>query len=203
MCRLRNREQYQDFLKALNLYASEIVSKSELQQMVHDILSRYPDLMVSPPCARHPDGPPKGCTAVLMHSNQLVTAHNGLHPLVSKSESSDTFMCPWNRPGRLQGCELSETTSLSVLSLLLLRRSDFRTSCRSVRSWSLTLIPRPSSRAACMRATCTSSRSDPGEAAATLPSCVRAVLILLCSFSCMRAQCQESLLMLQYAYLPF
>lgn len=48
LCRLRNREQYQDFLKALNLYASEIVSKSELQQMVHDILSRYPDLMVSP-----------------------------------------------------------------------------------------------------------------------------------------------------------
>ena len=47
LCRLRNREQYQDFLKALNLYASEIVSKSELQQMVHDILSRYPDLMVS------------------------------------------------------------------------------------------------------------------------------------------------------------
>ena len=48
MCRLRNREQYQDFLKALNLYASEIVSKSELQQMVHDILSRYQDLMVIP-----------------------------------------------------------------------------------------------------------------------------------------------------------
>ena len=46
LCRLRNREQYQDFLKALNLYASEIVSKSELQQMVHDILARYPDLMV-------------------------------------------------------------------------------------------------------------------------------------------------------------
>ena len=57
LCRLRNREQYQDFLKALNLYASEIVSKSELQQMVHDILSRYQDLMVIPlacdacPCA--------------------------------------------------------------------------------------------------------------------------------------------------------
>ena len=68
VCRLRNREQYQDFLKALNLYASEIVSKSELQQMVHDILSRYPDLMVSPqPHANRTDGPPQLCTAVLVH----------------------------------------------------------------------------------------------------------------------------------------
>ncbi|CAL8471863.1 g11405 [Coccomyxa elongata] len=45
--RLRNREQYQDFLKCLNLFAQEIVAKTELQIMVQDILSRYPDLMMS------------------------------------------------------------------------------------------------------------------------------------------------------------
>lgn len=49
-CRLRNREQYQDFLKCLNLFAQEIVAKQELQIMVQDILGRYPDLLVSPAC---------------------------------------------------------------------------------------------------------------------------------------------------------
>ncbi len=44
--RLRNREQYQDFLKCLNLFAQEIVAKPELQIMVQDILGRYPDLLV-------------------------------------------------------------------------------------------------------------------------------------------------------------
>ncbi|KAK9905961.1 hypothetical protein WJX75_009654 [Coccomyxa subellipsoidea] len=45
--RLRNREQYQDFLKCLNLFAQEIVAKQELQFMVQDILGRFPDLLMS------------------------------------------------------------------------------------------------------------------------------------------------------------
>jgi hypothetical protein len=56
VCRLRNREQYQDFLKCLNLFAQEIVAKQELQFMVQDILGRFPDLLVNffaIPCLRH------------------------------------------------------------------------------------------------------------------------------------------------------
>ncbi|KAK9814633.1 hypothetical protein WJX72_009077 [[Myrmecia] bisecta] len=44
--RIRNREQYQDFLKCLNLFAQEIITKGELQGMVQDILGRHPDLLV-------------------------------------------------------------------------------------------------------------------------------------------------------------
>ena len=47
-CRIRSREQYQDFLKCLNLFAQEIIAKTELQIMVQDILGRYPDLLVRP-----------------------------------------------------------------------------------------------------------------------------------------------------------
>ena len=43
--RLRNREQYSEFLKCLNLFSQEIINRSELQGLVYDILGRYPDLM--------------------------------------------------------------------------------------------------------------------------------------------------------------
>eukprot|EP00879_Flechtneria_rotunda_P010154 GHRR01010615.1.p1 GENE.GHRR01010615.1~~GHRR01010615.1.p1 ORF type:complete len:776 (+),score=281.26 GHRR01010615.1:210-2537(+) len=43
--RLRNRELYQDFLKCLNLYAQEIISRQELLSLAHDIIGRYPDLV--------------------------------------------------------------------------------------------------------------------------------------------------------------
>eukprot|EP00878_Enallax_costatus_P007439 GHUV01007791.1.p1 GENE.GHUV01007791.1~~GHUV01007791.1.p1 ORF type:complete len:1062 (+),score=409.26 GHUV01007791.1:105-3290(+) len=43
--RLRNRELYQDFLKCLNLYAQEIISRQELLNLAHDIIGRYPDLL--------------------------------------------------------------------------------------------------------------------------------------------------------------
>jgi histone deacetylase complex regulatory component SIN3 len=33
--RLRNRELYQDFLKCLNLYAQEIISRQELINLAH------------------------------------------------------------------------------------------------------------------------------------------------------------------------
>ena len=40
--------------------------------MVHDILSRYPDLMVSPqPHAHQTNGPPQLCTAVLVHQMDM------------------------------------------------------------------------------------------------------------------------------------
>jgi hypothetical protein len=45
--RLRNRDAYQDFLKCLNLFAQEIITKQELVSLVQDILGRYSDLMVS------------------------------------------------------------------------------------------------------------------------------------------------------------
>ncbi|KAK9806462.1 hypothetical protein WJX73_010057 [Symbiochloris irregularis] len=44
--RIRSREQYQDFLKTLNLYSQEIISRTELNSMIFDILGRNQDLMV-------------------------------------------------------------------------------------------------------------------------------------------------------------
>lgn len=43
--RLRSREAYQDFLKCLNLFANEIISRQELMHLANDIIGRYPDLM--------------------------------------------------------------------------------------------------------------------------------------------------------------
>ena len=43
---MRNRETYQEFLKTLNLFAQEIITKQELHIMVQDILGRAPDLTV-------------------------------------------------------------------------------------------------------------------------------------------------------------
>ncbi|KAL6865182.1 hypothetical protein ACP4OV_016333 [Aristida adscensionis] len=38
-------EAYQEFLKCLNIYNQEIITRSELKNLVKDILQRYPDLM--------------------------------------------------------------------------------------------------------------------------------------------------------------
>lgn len=44
--RLRNnREAYTDFLKCLNLFAEDVVTKQELVSLVHDIIGRHHDLM--------------------------------------------------------------------------------------------------------------------------------------------------------------
>uniref|UniRef100_A0A7S3QMC6 Histone deacetylase interacting domain-containing protein n=1 Tax=Dunaliella tertiolecta TaxID=3047 RepID=A0A7S3QMC6_DUNTE len=43
--RLRSRESYSDFLKCLNLYAQDIISRQELVQLVSDIFGRAPDLV--------------------------------------------------------------------------------------------------------------------------------------------------------------
>ena len=43
---MRNREQYQDFLKCLSLFSEDIISKGELLNLVADSLSRHPDLAV-------------------------------------------------------------------------------------------------------------------------------------------------------------
>jgi paired amphipathic helix protein Sin3a len=45
--RLRSRESYGDFLKCLNLYAQDIISRQELVQLASDIFGRQPDLVVS------------------------------------------------------------------------------------------------------------------------------------------------------------
>ncbi|KAM3405739.1 hypothetical protein ACQJBY_000011 [Aegilops geniculata] len=38
-------EAYQEFLKCLHIYSQEIITRSELKNLVHDILQRYPELM--------------------------------------------------------------------------------------------------------------------------------------------------------------
>lgn len=43
---MRNREQYQDFLKCLSLFSEDIISKHELLNLIVDSLSRHPDLQV-------------------------------------------------------------------------------------------------------------------------------------------------------------
>ena len=43
--RVRSRDTYQDFLKCLNLFAQEIITKAELVGMVSDMLGRFPDLL--------------------------------------------------------------------------------------------------------------------------------------------------------------
>ena len=42
--RLRNREAYNELIKCLNIFNSEVISKMELQGLVWDILGRYPEL---------------------------------------------------------------------------------------------------------------------------------------------------------------
>jgi paired amphipathic helix protein Sin3a len=44
--RLRSRELYSDFLKCLNMYSQDIISRPELVSLTADILGRNPDLMV-------------------------------------------------------------------------------------------------------------------------------------------------------------
>mmetsp|Transcript_2091 Transcript_2091/g.7479 ORF Transcript_2091/g.7479 Transcript_2091/m.7479 type:complete len:1018 (-) Transcript_2091:188-3241(-) len=43
--RLKNREAYQDFLKCLNIFSQEIITRAELQGLVQDILGRHQDLL--------------------------------------------------------------------------------------------------------------------------------------------------------------
>ncbi|KAG6713221.1 hypothetical protein I3842_05G141700 [Carya illinoinensis] len=43
--KLRNPDDYQEFLKCLHIYSKEIITRTELQSLVADLLGRYPDLM--------------------------------------------------------------------------------------------------------------------------------------------------------------
>ncbi|KAL2633451.1 hypothetical protein R1flu_004930 [Riccia fluitans] len=43
--RLRNRDSYQEFLKCINIFIQEIITKDELMSLVGDILGRHSDLM--------------------------------------------------------------------------------------------------------------------------------------------------------------
>ena len=47
VCRLGGKQHYQDFLKCLSLYSQEIITKTELNAMVLDLLGRSQDLMVT------------------------------------------------------------------------------------------------------------------------------------------------------------
>ncbi|XP_023512218.1 paired amphipathic helix protein Sin3-like 4 isoform X2 [Cucurbita pepo subsp. pepo] len=43
--KLRNADDYQEFLKCLHIYSKEIITRAELQSLVGDLLGRYSDLM--------------------------------------------------------------------------------------------------------------------------------------------------------------
>ncbi|KAL6983585.1 hypothetical protein U1Q18_016969 [Sarracenia purpurea var. burkii] len=43
--RLHSSDDYQEFLKCLHIYSKEIISRQQLQNLVDDLLGRYPDLM--------------------------------------------------------------------------------------------------------------------------------------------------------------
>ncbi|XP_010272120.1 PREDICTED: paired amphipathic helix protein Sin3-like 4 isoform X1 [Nelumbo nucifera] len=43
--KLRNSDDYQEFLKCLHIYSTEIITRSELQSLIGDLLGKYPDLM--------------------------------------------------------------------------------------------------------------------------------------------------------------
>ncbi|KAJ7953703.1 Paired amphipathic helix protein Sin3-like [Quillaja saponaria] len=43
--KLRNPEDYQEFLKCLHIYSREIITRAELQALVGDLLGKYPDIM--------------------------------------------------------------------------------------------------------------------------------------------------------------
>ncbi|KAG4403132.1 hypothetical protein GLYMA_01G038300v4 [Glycine max] len=43
--KLRNPDDYQEFLKCLHIYSREIITRHELQSLVGDLLGKYPDLM--------------------------------------------------------------------------------------------------------------------------------------------------------------
>ncbi|XP_014501052.1 paired amphipathic helix protein Sin3-like 4 isoform X3 [Vigna radiata var. radiata] len=43
--KLRNPDDYQEFLKCLHIYSREIITRHELQSLVGDLLGSYPDLM--------------------------------------------------------------------------------------------------------------------------------------------------------------
>ncbi|GAV75319.1 PAH domain-containing protein/Sin3_corepress domain-containing protein [Cephalotus follicularis] len=43
--KLRSPDNYQEFLRCLHLYTKEIITRSELESLMSDLLGRYPDLM--------------------------------------------------------------------------------------------------------------------------------------------------------------
>nr|GMD56502.1 paired amphipathic helix protein Sin3-like 2 isoform X1 [Ipomoea batatas] len=43
--RLRSSASYQEFLKCLHLYSTEIITRADLQCLINDLLGKYPDLM--------------------------------------------------------------------------------------------------------------------------------------------------------------
>ena len=45
-CRLKSKDGYQEFLKTLNLYANDIISRIELVNMVQEIMARHNDIAV-------------------------------------------------------------------------------------------------------------------------------------------------------------
>lgn len=45
--KLNNKETYTELLKCVNLYAQDVISKSELVDLVQDVIGKYPDVMAT------------------------------------------------------------------------------------------------------------------------------------------------------------
>lgn len=80
---MRNREQYQDFLKCLSLFSEDIISKQELINLMMDSLSRHPDLQVSHICMLHQVTTAAGlCSSSLMtQGGDAPTSHHTISAL--------------------------------------------------------------------------------------------------------------------------
>ncbi|CAJ2647756.1 unnamed protein product [Trifolium pratense] len=88
--RLRNPDDYQEFLKCLHIYSREIITRQELQSLVGDLLGKYPDLMEGFNDfllqAEKNDG---GFLVGVMNKKSLWIEGNGLKPMKAERRDRD------------------------------------------------------------------------------------------------------------------
>ncbi|KAK7407307.1 hypothetical protein VNO78_09111 [Psophocarpus tetragonolobus] len=88
--KLRNPDDYQEFLKCLHIYSREIITRQELQSLVGDLLGKYPDLMEGFNefllQSEKNDG---GFLAGVMNKKSLWTDGHGLKPMKVEDRDRD------------------------------------------------------------------------------------------------------------------
>ncbi|XP_004517035.1 paired amphipathic helix protein Sin3-like 4 isoform X2 [Cicer arietinum] len=88
--KLRNPDDYQEFLKCLHIYSREIITRQELQSLVGDLLGKYPDLMEGFNefllQAEKNDG---GFLAGVMNKKSLWIEGHGLKPMKAEQRDRD------------------------------------------------------------------------------------------------------------------
>ncbi|XP_061344448.1 paired amphipathic helix protein Sin3-like 4 isoform X2 [Gastrolobium bilobum] len=87
--KLRNPEDYQEFLKCLHIYSREIITRHELQSLVGDLLGKYPDLMEGfneflAQCEKN-----EGFLAGVMNKKSLWNEGHGLKPMKAEDRDRD------------------------------------------------------------------------------------------------------------------